>query len=97
MDDTIESHNPVRVIDAFVDSLPLEKFGFRVECKEVGRTAYHLSDLLKLYIYGYQNSLRSSRKLETECKRNIELFWLLKGLKPDHHTINRFRKNNPKP
>jgi len=95
MDDTIEADNPVRVIDAFVDSLPLEEFGFRVDYKEHGRPAYHPSDLLKLYIYGYQNSLRSSRKLETECKRNIELFWLLKGLKPDHHTINRFRKDNP--
>lgn len=95
LDDTIEADNPVRVIDAFVDGLPLEEFGFRVNYKEEGRPAYHPADLLKLYIYGYQNSLRSSRKLETECKRNIELFWLLKGLKPDHHTINRFRKNNP--
>lgn len=95
LDDTIEADNTVRVLDAFVDSLPLEEFGFRFDYKEEGRPAYHPSDLLKLYIYGYQNSLRSSRKLEAECKRNIEVMWLLKGLRPDHHTINRFRKDNP--
>lgn len=94
LDETIESGNPVRVIDAFVDSLPLEEFGFRLDYREEGRPAYHPSDLLKLYIYGYQNRIRSSRGLEAECRRNIELFWLLKELRPDHNTINRFRKDN---
>ena len=94
LDETVEPDNPVRVIDAFVDSLPLEEYGFRVDYREEGRPAYHPADLLKLYIYGYQNRIRSSRGLEAECKRNLELFWLLKELTPDHNTINRFRKNN---
>lgn len=95
LDETVEADNPVRIIDAFVDSLPLEEFGFRMNYREEGRPAYHPADLLKLYIYGYQNRIRSSRALEAECKRNIELFWLLKELRPDHNTINRFRKDNP--
>ena len=94
LDETVDADNPVRVIDAFVDSLPLETFGFRLDYGENGRPAYHPADLLKLYIYGYQNRIRSSRGLEAECKRNIELFWLLKELRPDHNTINRFRKDN---
>ena len=94
LDETIAADNPVRVIDAFVDSLPLKDFGFRMDYGENGRPAYHPADLLKLYIYGYQNRIRTSRTLEAECKRNIELFWLLKELRPDHNTINRFRKDN---
>jgi transposase len=94
LDETVDADNPVRIIDAFVDSLPLETFGFRLDYREEGRPAYHPSDLLKLYIYGYQNRIRSSRGLEAECKRNIELFWLMKELRPDHNTINRFRKDN---
>lgn len=95
LDETVDRDNPVRVVDAFVDSLPLEEFGFRIDYGDNGRPAYHPGDLLKLYLYGYQNRIRSSRALETECRRNIELMWLLKGLKPDHNTINRFRKDNP--
>lgn len=95
LDETVEPNNPVRVIDAFVDSLPLEGFGFRLNYGEDGRPAYHPADLLKLFIYGYQNRIRSSRALEKECRRNIELIWLLKALKPDHNTIARFRKDNP--
>ena len=60
-----------------------------------GRPPFHPADLLKLYIYGYMNKIRSSRGLEKECKRNIELIWLMKGLVPDHNTISNFRKDNP--
>ena len=97
LDEMVDQDNPVRVIDVFVDSLPLEEFGFKVDYNENGRPAYHPSDLLKLYIYGYQNRIRTSRSLEAESKRNIELFWLLKDLTPDHNTINRFRKENAEP
>jgi len=69
---------------------------FKVEFVDNGRPAYHPKDLLKLYIYGYLNRIRSSRGLEKETRRNIELMWLLKGLIPDHNTINSFRKDNPK-
>jgi len=96
LNDSIDSTNEVRLIDLFVDSLSLEKFGFKVDYTENGRPAYHPSDLLKLYMYGYLNSLRSSRKLEKACKINIELMWLLKTLTPDHNTISNFRRDNPK-
>ncbi len=79
----------------FVDSLDLEKMGFRINFAEGGRPAYHPGVLLKLFIYGYMNRLRSSRMLERECKRNIELMWLLQQLSPDHNTIANFRKDNP--
>jgi transposase len=95
LDASIEQENEVRVLDMFVSSLTLEKYGFKVSFVENGRPAYHPSDLLKLYIYGYMNRVRSSRVLERECKRNIELMWLLKGLKPDHNTISNFRRDNP--
>ncbi|WP_426064402.1 IS1182 family transposase [Flavobacterium sp. DSP2-3-1] len=88
--------NEIRLIDLFVDSLKLADFGFAFGFVENGRPAYHPSDLLKLFIYGYLNRMRSSRTLEKECNRNIELMWLLKGLVPDHNTIANFRKNNPK-
>jgi transposase len=78
-----------------VDSLDLEKLGFASLASQ-GRPPYHPADLLKLFIYGYMNRMRSSRRLELECSRNIELIWLLGNLKPDHNTISRFRKNNPK-
>jgi transposase len=80
----------------FVDSLNLAEFGFKVHFSENGRPAYLPSDLLKLFIYGYLNRIRSSRALEKECGRNIELMWLLKSLIPDHNTISNFRKDNPK-
>ena len=95
LDATIEPDNDVRIIDLFVDSLQLKDYGFRVDFPENGRPAYHPSDILKLYIYGYMNKERSSRDLEKECKRNIEVMWLLKSLQPDHNTISNFRRDNP--
>ncbi|MCB2220604.1 MAG: IS1182 family transposase [Bacteroidetes bacterium] len=95
LDATIDPDNEVRIIDLFVDSLQLKDFGFRADFPENGRPAYHPSDILKLYIYGYMNKVRSSRDLEKECKRNIEVMWLLKSLKPDHNTISNFRRDNP--
>ncbi|MNQ78200.1 hypothetical protein D3C85_931030 [compost metagenome] len=96
IDDAIAQENEIRLIDLFVDSLKLADFGFTFDFVENGRPAYHPSDLLKLFIYGYLNRMRSSRTLEKECSRNIELMWLLKGLAPDHNTIANFRKDNPK-
>jgi transposase len=96
LDASIDEDNEVRLIDLFVESLALEKLGFRVDHIENGRPAYHPKDLLKLYIYGYLNRVRSSRELEKECRRNIEVMWLLKGLAPDHNTISNFRRDNPK-
>lgn len=96
LDDAVDAENEVRLIDLFVDSLKLQEFGFRVDHMENGRPAYHPADLLKLYIYGYLNKMRSSRDLENECRRNIEVMWLLKCLKPDHNTISNFRRDNPK-
>ena len=92
----IDPNNEVRLVDLFVDSLKLGDFGFKLDFMENGRPAYHPSDLLKLYLYGYLNRIRSSRMLERECTRNIEVMWLLKGLVPDHNTISNFRKDNPK-
>ena len=96
LEQSIDADNEVRVIDLFVGSLNLADFGFEMDFIENGRPAYHPADLLKLYIYGYLNKTRSSRDLEKECKRNIELMWLLKGLQPDHNTISNFRRDNPK-
>lgn len=96
LDAAIDKNNEVRLIDLFVDRLHLNLMGFEVDFVDNGRPAYHPKDLLKLYIYGYLNRIRSSRGLEKETKRNIELIWLLKGLSPDHNTINNFRKDNPK-
>lgn len=90
----IHQDNEVRLIDLFVDSLNLQEFGFKTEFGENGRPAYHPSCLLKLFIYGYLNKVRSSRDLEKECKRNIEMMWLMQSLKPDHNTIANFRKDN---
>jgi transposase len=95
LESAIDSDHDVRLIDAFVDSLPLEEFGFRMDYGDNGRPAYHPGDLLKLYLYGYLNKTRSSRDLEKECARNIEVMWLMKGLKPDHNTISNFRRDNP--
>lgn len=86
----------VRLIDLFVDSLDLGSVGFKSNFTENGRPAYHPSDLLKLFLYVYLNRIRSSRQLEKECKRNLELMWLMHGLIPDHNTIANFRKDNPK-
>ena len=95
LDQLISENNEVRLIDLFVNSLKLFDFGFKTEFIDNGRPAYHPSDLLKLYIYGYVNRIRSSRQLEKECKRNIEVMWLMRGLAPDHNTIVNFKKNNP--
>ena len=95
IDQYLEKENADRFIDAFVDSLNLEKLGFNHSIlAETGRPSYDPSDLLKLYIYGYLNQVRSSRKLEKECHRNLEVMWLMKKLAPDHKTIADFRKDN---
>lgn len=97
IDQLIDKNNAIRFIDAFVNSLDVVGFGFKdIRLNTNGRPPFHPKDLLKLYIYGYLNKLRSSRDLEKESKRNIELIWLLKGLVPDHNTISNFRKDNPK-
>lgn len=101
LDEYIEQDSPVRYIDAFVDSLDLAELGFDHMSEEKfekgGRPPYDPSDLVKLYVYGYFNSIRSSRKLESECKRNIEVMWLLCKVTPDYHTISDFRKDNLSP
>jgi transposase len=95
VDDYVGADNPVRFIDAFVDGLDLSAAGFlRVAPKATGRPGYAPSDLLKLYIYGYLNRVRSSRRLEMECHRNIEVIWLLRTLKPDFKKIADFRRDN---
>src|SRR6201997_3883301 len=95
VDDYVGSDNPVRFIDAFVDGLDLAAASFsRVEPKVTGRPGYAPADLLKLYIYGYLNRVRSSRRLEAETHRNIEVIWLLRHLKPDFKTIADFRRDN---
>ena len=95
IDQYVDKENPVRFIDAFVDSLNFEKLGFKHSAPaDTGRPSYNPSDLLKLYVYGYLNQVRSSRKLEKECHRNVEVMWLMKKLAPDFKTIADFRKNN---
>jgi transposase len=95
LDDYVSEDNPVRVVDVFVDSLNLDKLGFMgVQPLETGRPSYHPGMMLKLYIYGYLNRVPSSRRLERECQRNIELIWLTGQLAPDFKTIADFRKDN---
>ncbi len=95
LDEYVGEENPVRFIDAFVDSLNLEKLGFKHSIpRDTGRPSYDPSDILKLYVYGYLNQARSSRKLERECHRNVEVMWLMKKLAPDFKTIADFRKDN---
>jgi len=95
LDDYIGPENPVRFIEAFVDGVDLAAAGFaRVPPKETGRPGYAPADLLKLYVYGYLNRVRSSRRLEAETHRNIEVIWLLRHLKPDFKTIADFRCDN---
>ena len=95
LDDYVDEDHPVRVIDAFVDTLNMKALGFsKAETCIIGRKPYHPGDLLKLYIYGYLNQTRSSRRLEKECHRNLELLWLMKRLAPDFKTIADFRKDN---
>jgi transposase len=95
LDDYITEDNLVRFIDAFIESLDLKEMGFeKAEPRETGRPPYDPRDLLKLYIYGYLNRIRTSRKLETEAGRNVELMWLIRKLRPDFKTIADFRKDN---
>ena len=97
MDQFFDKENPVRFVDAFVEQLELDKLGFQIATmKTEGRPAFNPKVFLKLYFYGYLNGLRSSRKLEKESIRNIELHWLLEGLTPNYHSISDFRKINPK-
>ena len=97
LDEYIGEDNPVRVIDAFVDGLNFQQLDFeRAVPKATGRPGYRPGTLLKLYIYGYLNRIQSSRRLEKETQRNVELMWLLGRLQPDFKTIADFRKDNSK-
>ncbi len=96
LEEAIDESNEVRIIDLFVHSLDLDEMDFRLNFGENGRPAYHPSDLIKLFLYGYLNKIRSSRDLERACHINIEVMWLLKSLTPDHNTIANFRKDNAK-
>jgi transposase len=98
VDDYVRADHPVRAIAAYVDTLDLEALGFRHAggaCR-AGQPAYAPGDLLKLYLYGYQQRVHSSRRLAVECERNLEVMWLLNGLRPNYHTIADFRKDNPR-
>ena len=98
LEDQVSCDNPVRLMDAFIDKLDLQKLGFTNSLhKSEGRPPYAPGVLLKLYLYGYLNKIRSSRKLEKECMRNRELEWLLQNLQPNYHTIADFRKVHAKP
>lgn len=97
LDEYVAEDSPVRLIDAFVESLDLEALEFkRVSPKDMGRSPYDPKDLLKILIYGYFYGARSSRRMERECKVNVEVMWLTGKLTPDHNTISEFRKNNVK-
>src|SRR5579859_1854421 len=97
IEDYVGADNPVRAIESFVCALDLAKLGFRHAdrgAEEAGQPPYDPADLLKLYLYGYINQVRSSRRLEREASRNLELIWLLKNLQPGYRTIANFRKEN---
>jgi transposase len=97
LEDWIDENNPVRVIDVFIDELNLGELGFeRVAAASTGRPGYHSAVLLKLYVYGYLNRVQSSRRLEREAGRNVEVMWLTGRLAPDHKTIADFRRDNGK-
>lgn len=97
LEDTISQENPVRFIDAFVNSIDLEKIGFTPRVLKIeGRLSFDTKVFLKIYLYGYLNGIRSSRRLEKECLRNIELQWLLEAICPNYHSIADFRGDNPK-
>jgi transposase len=96
LDEAVSEDHPVRVIDSFVDSLDLRGLGFsKVAAEATGRPPYAPGDLLKLYIWGYANRVRSSRGLEREAERNVEVMWLVHGLTPAFKTIADFRKDRP--
>ncbi|MEM9280016.1 MAG: IS1182 family transposase [Pseudomonadota bacterium] len=94
LDDYVEEDNPARVVDAFIEMLDLASLGFAVEPEATGRPGYHPGVMLRIYLYGYLNQVQSSRRLERECGRNLELIWLTGRLKPDFKTIADFRKDN---
>lgn len=95
LEDFVAADHPVRVIDAYIDTLDVSALGFdKAVTKDTGRKPYHPGDLLKLYVYGYLNRVSTSRRLERECQRNVELMWLLRRLRPDFKTIADFRKDN---
>ena len=95
LDDWVDESNPVRVVDAFVETLDLGKMGFQdIEPSATGRPGYHPAAMLKLYIYGYLNRIQSSRRLEREARRNLEVIWLLQRLSPDDKTIADFCRDN---
>lgn len=97
LDDYVSADNPVRVIDAYMDSLDMQALGFtQAATKHTGRKPYDPADLLKLYTYGYLNQVRSTRRLEKECHRNVEVLWLMKRLAPDFKTLANFRQQNSK-
>lgn len=97
LDSLIDQDHEIRFIDLFVESIDVVEFGFKIKSNSIeGRPPYHPKDLLKLFIYGYLNSMRSSRILEKECKRNVEVMWLIRQLTPDHNTISNFRRDNEK-
>ena len=97
LEQMVEPESMVRIIDAFVDMLDLEQFEFSYfSLNKEGRPPYHPTTLMKLYLYGYQNSLRTCRKLEKACKTNIEIMWLINEQRPHYKTIANFRKDNPK-
>lgn len=98
LDDLVETESMARLIDRFVEVCDLEKLGFcHAAPTQTGRPCYAPKAMTKLYLYGYENSLRSSRKLERETHRNVEVMWLMNGLKPDHKTIAEFRRQNIRP
>lgn len=94
LDDYVDGDNPARAIDAFVEMLDLAALGFDTVPEVTGRPGYHPSVMLRIYVYGYLNQIQSSRRLERECGRNLELIWLTGRLKPDFKTIADFRKDN---
>jgi len=96
LDDYIEENSAVRVIDVFIDDLDISGLGFKAQPSNTGRPAYHPATLLKIYVYGYLNQVHSSRRLEREAQRNVELMWLTGRLAPDFKTIADFRKDNGK-
>jgi len=96
LDEIISTDNEVRIIDLFAESINLADFKFVTKNAAEGRPAYNPKDLLKLFVYGYLNAMRSSRVLEKECYRNVEVMWLMKQLAPDHNTISNFRRDNQK-
>lgn len=94
LDDYIAEENPVRIIDFFIDGLNLSGLGFRTKPEVTGRPAYHPATMLKIYVYGYMNRVNTTRRLERECHRNVEMMWLTGRLAPDFKTLADFRKDN---